>query len=282
MDRRGRVFTLWNTDAYAWDAARDPLYKSIPFVLVCATATPSGSSSTTRAHDVRCRQDGPECPHDHRRRRARCLRSSPGPRRANVLLRYTALTGRTPLPPKWALGFQAIALHLPARSARARGGVHAACASHSADGIWFDIGFQDANKPFTVDRKGLPGFRRHARRPAHAGLPHRADHGPAHREATRLCAVRQRQGAIDAFVQRKGADYVGKVWPGDSVFPDFSRTQVPRLVGRAVRGLRAHGRGGVLERHERAVGRRRPGGTMPDDVVHRLDDGSTRTHAQDS
>ena len=34
MDRRGRIFTLWNTDAYAWDAARDPLYKSIPFLLV--------------------------------------------------------------------------------------------------------------------------------------------------------------------------------------------------------------------------------------------------------
>ena len=30
MDRRGRAFTMWNTDAYAWDAARDPLYKSIP------------------------------------------------------------------------------------------------------------------------------------------------------------------------------------------------------------------------------------------------------------
>ncbi|MCF6966592.1 alpha-glucosidase, partial [Klebsiella pneumoniae] len=33
IDRRGRAFVNWNTDAYAWQGHSDPLYKSIPFVL---------------------------------------------------------------------------------------------------------------------------------------------------------------------------------------------------------------------------------------------------------
>src|SRR5207342_514532 len=33
LDRRGSAYSLWNTDAYGFGAATDPLYKSIPFVI---------------------------------------------------------------------------------------------------------------------------------------------------------------------------------------------------------------------------------------------------------
>ena len=34
FDRRGSRFELWNTDAYGWKVDADPLYKSIPFLLM--------------------------------------------------------------------------------------------------------------------------------------------------------------------------------------------------------------------------------------------------------
>ena len=33
MNRRGREFVLWNTDAYGWQESTDPLYKAIPFFI---------------------------------------------------------------------------------------------------------------------------------------------------------------------------------------------------------------------------------------------------------
>ncbi len=31
LDRAGEVFTMWNTDTFAWQESTDPIYKSIPF-----------------------------------------------------------------------------------------------------------------------------------------------------------------------------------------------------------------------------------------------------------
>ncbi|HWI24802.1 MAG TPA: TIM-barrel domain-containing protein, partial [Lysobacter sp.] len=96
-----------------------------------------------------------------------------------------------------------------------------------ADAIWFDIGFQDRNRPFTIDRAAFPDFE--------AMLGELRGQGFRSVLITDLHLAKQpgygpydTGKAIDAFVKRDGADYVGKVWPGDSVFPDFSLTRVRR------------------------------------------------------
>ena len=64
-------------------------------------------------------------------------------------------------------------------------------------------------------------------------------------------------GARRPITSCKNADgslYVAPVWPGPSVFPDFTRSRDPRLVGRAVQGLHRRRRRRLLERHERAGG----------------------------
>lgn len=281
LDRRGRVFTFWNTDAYAWDAARDPLYKSIPFFLLLRDGKVFGvfvDHTGRMTFDVG-KTDPARLSIDAGggARPAVYLFAGPTPR--DVLQRYTALTGRTPLPPKWALGFQQSRYtYLP--EARVRE-VAATLREKKipADAIWLDIGFQDNNKPFTVDRKAFPSFEgmigdlrkdgfntvlitdlHIAKQPGYAPF----DSGMAN----------------DAFVKRNDALYVGKVWPGDSVFPDFSLARVRDWWGTLYADFVGMGAAGFWNDMNEPSVFDGPGGTMPDDVVHRLDDGTTRTHAQ--
>lgn len=278
LDRRGRSFVNWNTDAYAWDAARDPLYKSIPFLLVLRDGGAFGvfvDNTHRTVFDVgKGAPDALTVTTDGGALDAYVI-AGPTPR--DVLRRYTALTGRTPLPPKWALGFQQSRYtYLPesrvrevARTLRDR--------RIPADAIWLDIGFQDANKPFTVDRKAFPAFEGMLR-------DLRAD-GLRTVLITDLHIARQPGYApydsgksADVFVKRNGADYVGKVWPGESVFPDFSLARVREWWGGLYADFVRMGAAGFWNDMNEPSVFDGPGGTMPPDVAHRLDDGRTVDH----
>jgi alpha-glucosidase len=278
LDRRGRSFVNWNTDAYAWDAARDPLYKSIPFLLVLRDGKAFGvfvDNTHRTVFDVG--KDDPGSLTITADGGALDTYVIAGPTPREVLQRYTALTGRTPLPPKWALGFQQSRYtYLP--EARVREVARTLREKRiPADAIWLDIGFQDANKPFTVDRKAFPDFEdmlgdlraqglrtvlitdlHIAKQPGYAPY----DDGLAR----------------DVFVKRAGKDYVGKVWPGDSVFPDFSLSRVRTWWGGLYADFVGMGAAGFWNDMNEPSVFDGSGGTMPDDVVHRLDDGSTRDH----
>jgi alpha-glucosidase len=278
LDRRGRVFTMWNTDAYAWDAARDPLYKSIPFFLVVRDGQAFGvfvDHAGRMTFDVGKRD--PKVLAVDVADADVYLFAGPTPR--DVLQRYTALTGRTPLPPKWALGFQQSRYtYLPQARIREVAGT-LRDRKIPADAIWLDIGFQDANKPFTVDRKAFPDFEKMLGELRDDGF-HTVLITDLHIAKQPGYAPYDSGKAIDAFVKRNGADYVGKVWPGDSVFPDFSRQQVRDWWGGLYADFVRMGAAGFWNDMNEPSVFDGPGGTMPDDVVHRLDDGTSRTHAQ--
>ena len=190
------------------------------------------------AHDVRCRQDRSGCPVGQAAggRIDWYLIAGPTPRERVATLHRT----HRPHAAAAEVGARlpAIALHVHARIARARSR-RRRCASKRipADAIWLDIDFQDGEQAVHRRPQGVPGFRRDDRRPAQGRLAHGADHRPAYREATGGYAPYDSGKAMDAFVKRGGADYVGKVWPGDSVFPDFTLRARARLVGRAVHAI---------------------------------------------
>ena len=280
LDRRGRSFVNWNTDAYAWDAARDPLYKAIPFLIVLRDGKAFGlfvDNTGRTVFDIG--KDDPGALTVTADDGALDLYVIAGPSPRDVLQRYTALTGRTPLPPKWALGFQQSRYtYAPATRVRE---VAATLRAHRipADAIWFDIGFQDRNRPFTIDRGAFPDFE------ALLGDLHALGFHPV--LITDLHIARQpgyapydSGKAIDAFARRDGADYVGKVWPGESVFPDFSLARVRDWWGGLYADFVRMGADGFWNDMNEPSVFDGPGGTMPGDVVHRLDDGSTRTHRE--
>lgn len=111
-DRAGRRFRLTNLDPMGYDAeANDPLYKSIPYVLVVdADNQAYGVFYDTTADPVF--DFGHE--HDNYHPPYRYMRADSGdldyymiagPDAAAVTRRYTWLTGRPALMPRWAVGY---------------------------------------------------------------------------------------------------------------------------------------------------------------------------------
>jgi alpha-glucosidase len=113
MDRAGRRLRLSNTDAMGYDArASDPLYKHIPFYI---THNPRSGLAFGLFYDTYA-----DCAFDFGAERSnyhglyRAFESAAGdldyyviagPTVADVARRFTWLTGRPALPPRWALGY---------------------------------------------------------------------------------------------------------------------------------------------------------------------------------
>jgi alpha-glucosidase len=158
LDRRGKSFVDWNTDAFGFGSADDPIYKSIPFFIGVGGAGGSYGvflDNTYRSwFDFGHREDGvlafgaPDGPIDYY--------LIHGPSTAEVVRRYTDLTGKAPLVPRWALGYQQSRYSY--MSADELRGVAARLRAERVptDVVWLDIDWQDRNRPFTVDKKAFP------------------------------------------------------------------------------------------------------------------------------
>ncbi|HEX6661701.1 MAG TPA: TIM-barrel domain-containing protein, partial [Sphingomicrobium sp.] len=108
LDRRGGTFVDWNTDYFGFAPWSDPIYKSIPFFIgVSGDGQAYGlflDNSWRSSFDFGHRDSSaieigaPNGPADYY--------VIAGPSVAEVVRRYTDLTGKPPMPPQWALGYQ--------------------------------------------------------------------------------------------------------------------------------------------------------------------------------
>ena len=274
LDRRGQAFTLWNTDAYRFQESTDPLYKSIPFFV---SAGGSGGSygilldNTWRSWFDFGRQD-PQTLIFGSAGGAIDYYVVYGPSVHQVVERYADLTGKPPLVPAWSLGFQQSRYSY--MSADEVHGIADRLRSDRipADAIWLDIDFQDRNRPFSVDPKAFPDLPGLARDLRQQGLRlvtitdlHIAA-APDQHYAPYDSGV-----AGDHFL--KGPDgslYVGKVWPGPSVFPDFTRRETRAWWGTLYRDFVAAGIAGFWNDMNEPSVFESPTLTMPLDTQHRI------------
>jgi len=276
VDRRGRAFTLWNTDAFGFGPDTDPLYKSVPvFMSVDGSGRSYGffldNSFRTRfdfgrtaPDEIRIEADGGGIDYY----------VFVGPTPKAVVQAYGWLTGTTPLPPLWSLGFQ------QSRYSYMTAGEVEAIADRlradkiPADVLYLDIDYQDRNRPFTVDRKAfadLPGL---SRRLLKAGL-HLILITDLHiaRAPKEGYAPYDTGLAGDHFLKAAdGSDYVGKVWPGTAVFPDFSRRATRDWWGGLYKDFADAGIGGFWNDMNEPSVFETPSLTMPLDVRHRIEE----------
>src|SRR5260370_290125 len=83
----------------------------------------------------------------------------------------------------------------------------------------------------------------------------------------------------DMFVRNPdGSVYVGVVWPGESVFPDFTLTRAREWWGGLYKDFVGMGVAGFWNDMDEPWVFERADKTMPLDSVHRLDDGTTLDH----
>lgn len=288
LDRQGGAFVNWNTDVGRFTEATDPLYKSIPFLI----NVDGGGKASGLFMDNTWRSW-----FDIGKREANVLAFGAdggaidyyiinGPTVAQVVERYTALTGRPPLAPLWSLGYQQSRFGYMSSGEVRDIAAHLRRERIPTDVLWLDIDFQDRKRPFTVNPLTF------------GDLPQLASQ--LREQDLRLVAITDLhiadapgQGyapydsglAGDHFVKRDdGSRFVGDVWPGPSVFPEFTRASTRDWWGGLYRGFVDDGISGFWNDMNEPALFNTPIRTMPADVVHRIDTSGfaarTASHAE--
>jgi len=236
LDKRGRYrggygYAMWNSDTYAYTDDTDPLYVSVPFFIVLRHGRAHGiflDNTFRTSFDVG--KEDPGLLSFGAVDGALDYYFIDGPTPRDVVRRYTELTGRTPLPPMWALGYnQCRYSYYPESKVRWIADTFRA-KRIPADVIWLDIHYEDGYNPFTWDRQRFPDPARLVRDLRSQGFRVVTIVDP-HPKAQPGWSVYETGLAADAFVKNPdGTVYKAPVWPsnaekdpGPSVFPDFTK-----------------------------------------------------------
>jgi alpha-glucosidase len=238
---RDGTYRLWNTDpGHAFAPDDDPLYITMPVQMVVSDAGTHlvfHDTSWDGTVNLREGEEGAGSGHD---RAGTCeLRLDGGPLRcwlmvgtpARVLHAWASLTGAPALPPAWALG------HHHARwGFGSEQEVRRIVAGYQErglplDAVHLDIDHYDAHKVFTVDRERFPKLPVLAEELRRDGIRLVSIVDPAVK-AEPGNAVYDSGLAEDAFVRDGSGRLVrGVVWPGESVYPDFTYARVREWWG---------------------------------------------------
>ncbi|WP_146900762.1 glycoside hydrolase family 31 protein [Cellulomonas aerilata] len=253
LNRRGREFTLWNTDVLAPTASGeftrgldpadpradststefDPYYVSIPFFY--HQAYPSGAMAGSFLDNGYRTEYDFTAPHEYAVHASGGQYTEyvfAGPTMPAILEAYTELTGRTAPPPLWALGFHQSRWHdytqdAVQRLARRHRELEVPC-----DALWLDIDYMDGYRVFTWDAERFPDVPGMLASLADEGfrvitiVDPGIKHDPGY-------AVFDDAVAQDVLCRTEGGDlYVGQVWPGNTVFPDFVTEEARAWWGR--------------------------------------------------
>src|SRR5499425_2468193 len=228
MNRRNRAFTMWNTDAFGWQESTDPLYKTIPFFIGLRKGLAYGIffDNTWRGSFDFGKEDHASYSFGAEGGEINYYFFA-GPTPKEIVQEFTALVGRPKLPPLWTLGFQQSRYSYEPESRLYEIAKTFRDKKIPADALYLDIDYQDKNTPFTVDRDRFPTFEKMILDLSAQGF-HTVLITDLHiKKAPNAAYAPYDTGTKDDdFVKRAdGSVFVGTVWPGDSVFPDFTLTR---------------------------------------------------------
>ena len=275
LDRSGEAFTMWNTDAFGWQESTDPIYKSVPFFLHVGDGQSLGVflDNTWRSNFDFGHADPSQYtfgaldgPIDY------YLIYGPEPRQ--VVTAWSWLTGPTPLPPLWALGFQQSRYTYFPESQLREVADRLRKDRIPTDVLWLDIDFQHKNWPFTVNEEAYPNFKGMVRDLAKDNfkLVVITDLHVAKQPGVGY-APYDSGIAGDHFVKNPdGSTYVGTVWPGDSVFPDFTQARTRQWWGTLFKTFIDEGVAGFWNDMNEPAVFATPGKTIPANVQSRIDE----------
>ena len=241
LARQQQYMTMWNTDAPNYAPCTDPLYQDIPFFIALRNGVAYGVffDNTWRSYFDMGKTDPARYTFGADGGDLDYYVFSGGRERspARVLSAYTALTGRMPLPPLWALGYQqsrysytpAGRVRKVAHEFRARG--------IPADVIYLDIDYMDGFRIFTWSPE------RFAEPKQLLDDLHALDFHPVAIvdpgiKVDDTYAI-YRDGRDRGMFVRDGAgqELHAHVWPGNCAFPDFTDPKARAWFGSLYAGF---------------------------------------------
>lgn len=281
IEHSARRTKFWNTDVWAdfhekeWqESTPDPSYLSVPYLIVKSGGqyfgilahtpypvfmeTPGEQEvfvdwQRTSPHVIVGAEGGPPD-----------LWVIEGPTLPELTRKLQNLVGVTPLPPVWALGYhqsrwgyatqhQLYELDDKFRHYRI-----------PLDGLWLDIEYMDGYRIFTIDANNFPDgvesavwrVWRHRRRVVPILDPGiKAEPGYA------IYDEGKKKGMF--CVNPQGNEFIGMVWPGQTVYPDFTQGKVRRWWAGHVRDLTKKGFAGYwVDMNDPATGSVDPRGML--------------------
>ncbi|MFO8057847.1 MAG: glycoside hydrolase family 31 protein [bacterium] len=226
LNKLGKKLTMWNTDM-PYHKNYDPVYASIPFVLVLREG---------RAHGLffdnpcRCRFDVGKAAAGTFNYTAEGgeldLYVMEGPSVKEVVERFTALTGRHPMPARWSLGFQQSRWSYMNDSEVREIADELRSRDIPCDAIHMDIHYMDRYRVFTFDKERFPDPPALSQELSEKGfkLVSLIDPGIAKADDYDL----YQEGRSNGYFckDKKGREFNSRVWPGKVAFPDFSKPEV--------------------------------------------------------
>jgi len=248
LDRRGRREWLRNRDPAL--RSRDPMYLGIPFFLrlargpggICASGVlldafaPSHFDVAASDADAVVMESGGG---------GIDLCVFPGPRPADVLRRFTARVGRTPRPPRWALGHHQSRWGYGDERAIRRIASELRARRIPTDVLHLDIDHMRGYRVFSFDPKRFPDPKGLFADLAQQGFRAVVIVDPGVKVDPEWSVYRDGEQA-DAFCRcEDGRPYRLRVWPGESALPDFNRAAVREWWGEQHRPLLDAGVSGI-------------------------------------
>jgi len=268
LDKRREAFTNWNSDTPAYKEGTDPIYQTVPFYIGLQNGVAYGiffdnsyrsyfdfgkSSQQYAAFSA----DGGEMNYYF----------FAGASIKKILGRYADLTGHMPLPPVWALGHQQsrwsyypdTMVEEIVRRYRAE--------DLPLDVMHLDIDYMNGYRVFTWDKQRFPNPSALIEKLNRQGVkvvtiidpgvkyqPEGATalnqtNSPGTSEPAsqdKSYYVYNEGAAKNYFLKRKSGElYVGKVWPGESVYVDFTLEAARHWWGDLHQALTNHGVAGI-------------------------------------
>ncbi|MFD0672370.1 TIM-barrel domain-containing protein [Cohnella sp. GCM10027633] len=222
LDKRGEKLSMWNTDVYApHNPETNELYVSIPFFLTLRGSRAFGTflfNTFKTAFDL----SGVDEYRMHAEGGQFDTFFFAGPTAKDVVGQYTALTGRAPIPPKWALGYHQ-SRYSYETDAEVRDLVRVFKEKNiPLDAVYLDIHYMHGYRVFTFDRDRFPdpaGLIAELRAQGIRVIPI-VDPGVKADPAYSVFREGAASGKFCGFAD--GSLFYGQVWPEKSAFPDFT------------------------------------------------------------
>ena len=301
LDKRRGFFVNWNSDTPGYTEGKDPIYQTIPFYVGLQEGAAYGIffDNSYRSYFDFGRSS---------QRRAWFGAEGGemnyyffyGPSIKKVLNRYTDLTGHMPLPPMWALGNQQsrwsyypeTMIEEVVRQYRGR--------DLPLDVIHLDIDYMQGYRVFTFNPKRFPDPKSFADKLASQGVkiitivdPGVKYQPPAKKNGPSITVTKpelepqdQRYYVFDQGVQKNyfqhrqnGELFIPKVWPGESVFVDYTLPDARRWWGDLHRAYLDNGVAGIWNDMNEPSDFVDQSGKNQIDVVS-FDEGENSTHAK--
>lgn len=273
IDLRGRAYTNWNTDAYAYERGDDPLYRSIPFY---AALIEDRSYGIFLDNTYRSRFS-----FDRKKDRVSSFSARGGvmnyyfiygPELTDVSRRYTQLTGTPDMPPMWALGYhQCRWSYYPEARVRELANTFRK-KEIPCDAIYLDIDYMDEYRCFTWNKDLFPNPKKMISDLKKDGFKTIVMIDPGIKVDNDYF-VYQEGVENNYFCKRPdGERVIAPVWPPKCAFPDFTNPEVRGWWEDLYKPLMADlGMGGIWnDMNEPAVFEIKRK-TFPDDIRHDYD-----------